>query len=507
MARTFIRQETQIRNSDLYDDTLAAGATMESTPVSIEDDLNTLRSQVKRFSGEANWFDPLSGNTLASVSTIANAVSNKRVLCRTEILTDIAVPAAQNYKILSVAGSEAPTVNAAVAGTVNGAVVAQSTFSGAGFAIHELITSAGPNAISPKNLLVVVDATSGQLVQSSGRDVYGLLQYESTGVDNVAFNDTSAGNRAKISFVRLNAARDNLEACPSADIAGKTVNYSYVARNIFSSVPEECFLSDGDFIDLSGSVDVTLDNAVDNQSGPVTQVQTVNWRISDTFTLNWQDSTGGSNLLSLQPTAGGDTLQANVDTFDINNVNDADFLNGIIADSGGTPIRVGSTAGYIDTASADLGVRAGGELYLDDSNQTGSTWAQTAGIKLSDTTAEWDVFEAAFGEVSLLAAITAANSGAGTTTKTYANVTLATNADTDVGGVTGGANLDAQLPNLSLGAFLTAYDVFLNGKLLRPGANSAANNDYYPGTSLANGQLMFEFKVKVNDVICVIARA
>jgi hypothetical protein len=81
-------------------------------------------------------------------------------------------------------------------------------------------------------------------------------------------------------------------------------------------------------------------------------------------------------------------------------------------------------------------------------------------------------------------------------------------ANNDVGGVAGGANLDAQLPNMSTGTFITDYDVFLNGNLLRPGANAAANNDYYPGTSLANGQLMFEFNLKgvgANpDVLCVI---
>jgi hypothetical protein len=62
---------------------------------------------------------------------------------------------------------------------------------------------------------------------------------------------------------------------------------------------------------------------------------------------------------------------------------------------------------------------------------------------------------------------------------------------------------------MSSGTFLTDYDVFLNGNLLRPGADASANNDYYPGTSLANGQLRFEFDLKgstVNpDVLCVIS--
>lgn len=123
---------------------------------------------------------------------------------------------------------------------------------------------------------------------------------------------------------------------------------------------------------------------------------------------------------------------------------------------------------------------------------------------LSDASAEWGVFESLFGEVSLLNAINQAATMGGRMTKVYANVTVEAAANNDVGGVGGGTNLDAQLPDMSANSFLTDYDVFLNGNLLRPGANAAANNDYYPGTSLANGQLMFEFTVKVNDVICVI---
>jgi hypothetical protein len=49
MGRTFIRQVSQIRQSTTYDDTVAVGSTMESSPTNVEDDLNNLRSQVKRW--------------------------------------------------------------------------------------------------------------------------------------------------------------------------------------------------------------------------------------------------------------------------------------------------------------------------------------------------------------------------------------------------------------------------------------------------------------------------
>jgi hypothetical protein len=130
-------------------------------------------------------------------------------------------------------------------------------------------------------------------------------------------------------------------------------------------------------------------------------------------------------------------------------------------------------------------------------NQTGSTWSQTNGIKLSDTTAEWDNFETAFGEVSLLNAIYQARQGS--RTKGVAVVTVAASANTNVTFVGGGANLDAQLPAYLSGNFVAKVDVYLNGVLLRNGANAAANHDVYPGDTPADGDLKFEFALKAGS--------
>jgi len=520
MARTFIRQDTQVRNSDVYDDTVAAGSTLESAPAHIEDDLNALRSQAKRAiwqDSAGNWYDDIptinsKKRGIRDLNFDLNDIEEKKMLCRAQLLTDITVPNTQNWKILVVASSETPTQVAAVALTQNGAVVAQSALSGAGFDVHELIEIAGANAISPKNLALVRNATTGQPVQSSGRDVFGLLQYESTGTDGAAFNDTSAGNRVKISFVRLNAGLDDLEACPVADIQNAVINYSYVFRTNLDAVAEECFLANGTFTDLTASVDVTRQNAYNNQGTTPVDLTTnatldlegagLVWAIRDDLEANLfriiEGSAGGTSQVS---------IDGDVDTFNVDAVVN-DFASGIRTATGTTRIDVGVTAGTIETTgAADLRVLGAGELYLDDGNQSGSTWAQTNGIKLSDTTAEWDLFETNYGEVSLLNAINQAYNVGARGTKVYANVTANTSADNDVGGVAGGTNLDTQLPNLSAGTFLTDYDLFFNGELLRPGADASANNDYYPGTSLANGQVRFEFNVKTGDVICVIPYA
>lgn len=620
MSRTFVRQETQINNSDLYDDQLTFGSTLETAPVSIEGDLNGLRSQVNRIihtttSGN-DWFANLTGRGVNALNTDLTDLENKRILCRAQLLTDIptdsqaqglitaiagsllvdgetfvlndgtnpavtfefddnasvsqtstlravnftsgdtvaqvrdAIIAAingapvltidasiysatqvfllnstagtsgnqtnsetvtdagfvitnmtggatgQNWKLLNVIGGQTPTQVAALLSTTNGAVVVSSAFSGGSFNVHELLEVAGPNAISPKNLVVIRDAVTGQTMQSDARDIFGLLQYESTGLDGGTFDDVSLSSRVKISFVRLNAGYDDLEACPVADIQGKLINYSYVFRTNLDIVNEECFLSNATFTDLTALVDVTLDRAIDNQSGPATQTQNIEWRIDDTNELRFQDSTGTANIIKVAPSVSGDDVEFNVRNFTVINTTNATFDNGLIADNGGTPIQIGSTAGLIETTSTnDLRILGAGELYLDDGNQAGSTWAQTNGIKLSDSTAEWDNFELAFGEVSLLSAIYSANAGAGRN-KGVAVVTTNVSADTNVTGVGGGANLDATLPAYLAVNFVANIDVYLNGVLMRNGANAGSNHDVYPGDTPANGDIKFEFPLK-----------
>jgi hypothetical protein len=512
MARTFIRQDAQIAQSFLYDDTLAAGTTLETATANIEDDLNGLRSQVKRLiwdDGVGNWYDDIptvNGKKRAvfDLNTDLNDLEEKKFLGRANVLTDITVTAAQNWEILSFAGSETPTLVAAVALTQNGAVVAQSALSAGAFDVHELIEISGPDALNPKNLAVVRSAATGQVIQSSGRDVFALLQYESTGADGGSFNDTSGGNRAKLSFVRPNATFDDLEAVPVGDIAGQTINYNYVFRINFDAFPESAFLSITNFVDQSASADVTRQRAYDNQGSLAVELATnadldlgasIQWAIRDLANadlLNFTEGSGGGVTTM--------TVGVDVDTYQ-NNAVVVDFNSGITVREGGTrPIDLGNNDGVIETTAGDLRVFGFAELYLDDGNQTGSTWAQTSGIKLSDTTAEWDTFETNFGEVSLLNAISQAYSAAASRVKTVAMVTANVPADTDVSGPANDNNLDVDLGDLSTGTFLTDYDIFLNGVLLRNGANAAANHDVYPGTSLANGQLKFEFSLRGGGV-------
>lgn len=519
MGRTFIQQDTQIYSSDTYDDTLAAGSTLQSGATNLQHDLNAVRSQLKRAifdDGAGNWYADIptvnsKKRAIFDLNTDLNDIEEKRLLFRSQVLTDITVGAGNNFVTLVQASSETPSEAAAVgAGTFNGAIVALLA---ADVGSHSLNEVTGPNAISPKNLVLVRDATNGQILQSGTKDIYGLLQVETGVVDGDAFNDTN--HQAQISFVIENSSGNDLIACPVADIENKVINYSYVRRINFDSVPETAFLS-GVFIDQSASAtDVTLNNAIDNQVGAATQTdRNIRWQITDTFSLDFEDSTGTRDIFKIAPGAGGDAVTFDVDTFTVTNSTTSTFTNGVAVDTGGTQINLGATAGQIDSAGAltilsaaagDMRLASAGEMYLDDNNQTGSTWAQTNGIKLSDTTAEWNDFETAFGEVSLLRAIYMARSGS--RVKSVAVVTSAVAADTNVTGAGGTPNLDAQLADYSGVTFLTAVDVYLNGVLLRNGANAAANNDVYPGDVPADGDLKFEFALKAGskpDVITMI---
>jgi hypothetical protein len=532
MGRSIFRQETQIRKSDTYDDTVTPSlANYETTPADIEDDLNSLRSAVNNIlnrSGASfpsdNWYDDLTQPTTLENGTIRGVdainaalhlVEKKRVLRDVyDPGNDVTVTASQNWEVLALA--ELPTNTTAAIGSVTtlGTVAA---FHGGTFDTHALSEVSGTNALNPKNLCVITDATSGDPILSGGRTIYALFQTESN-TDGSTMTGTTP-NRAQLSFVRPNATFDDLEACPVADIEGKTINYATRERVRLEDLTEQDFLK-GAVVDVPAGSTPTRQTVYDNQGATPVDLTTNAILDLEGAGLEWQirDDLEAILFRIIEGSAGGTSkvaIEDDVDEFDVDAVV-SDFLNGIKVDTGtaGTTIDIGVTAANAITsggsllvqsaAANDLRLLGAQEMFLDDGNQTGSSWAQTDGIKLSDTTAEWDNFETAFGEVSLLNAIVQAYNSSHRR-RVFSVVTVASIlANTDVSGPSDDNNLDTDLGDLSGGTFVDDYDVYLNGQLLRPGADAAANNDYYPGTSLANGQLKFEFVLKINDQLCVV---
>lgn len=641
MGRTFVRQETQVRNSDSYDDTIAPSqANFETNPAHLETDLNNIRSQLSNLLDVqgGNWYDDVnvpSGGSQRGVNdlnTDLDDLETKRFLAIVQVLTDITVDSEVKATGILTAGSQPsdndtvlidaytytfetafsdtsgrvligaaatdsldnliaainnaggegttygtgtpvhPTVSAAAGvgdtidaeaklGGTQGNLIATTTpvsvgglswgavllASGAGDMVVlddssseapsdtaaigtglgavvsvlagdvgtiDLVEIAGTNALNPKNIVWVRDASTKDAITSGSQEVYGLLQAEDGVVQDDAFDD--ATKQVQISFV-INGGSDDLVYCPSADIAGMTIEYMYPKRVTLDTIPEDAAFPLIGFADQVAAVDVTLDNAIDNQGVvPATQSTDIDLRIADNSSWAFQDPTGAVDILRVDALAAGDEVEFNVANFDVNNSSDADFLSGVIADSGGTAVNLGVTSGQVDSAGLtvkstgagnDLSLVSEREMFLDDANQTGSTWAQTTGIKLSDTTAEWDAFEVAFGETSLLDAIVQANSSSAVRTKVHSVCTVAANADANVSGPSDDNNLDTDLGDLSGGTFITDYDIYFNGVLLRNDSSTTGANDHdvYPGTALGDGQLKFEFKVKVSDQIAVIS--
>lgn len=527
MGRTFLQQETQIRASlvaDRTDNVAPTEANFETNATSLLDDINNISSQLSNLlDGQAgDWYDDL--NTPVTLDTGAqrgvndlnsalHLLEKKRIIRNVHNLTDITVPATQNYVVLGTGELPAQTTAARGTTTTLGTIYAPHT--GPFSTAHSLAQELGSNALNPKNLLVIVDGSTRDPILSDNRQVFGLLTGEGGVTDGGTITDTTT-TRVQINFVRQNATGDALEAAPVGDVQNLVINYCSRERVRLEDLNEMDFLR-GAIVDVGAGVgNLTLQAAVDQQgTTPVDVTTNIDIDLEGPgLEWCWRDDLQADMFCIIEGSAGGTSevaVGAAVDTFNVDAaVND--FAEGATFDSGGTAIDVGVTAGRINATALELQASTGvlrldaaTSLRFDDGNQTGSTWAQAFGITLSNSTAEWDAFETAFGETSLLDAIVQAQGGAAT--KTCATVTQNESADTDIGGTGGGLNLDGQIHDISGGDFVGDHDVYWNGQLLRGGATSGTNNDYYPGTSLALGQIKLEFKAKTNDVLCIISRA
>ena len=514
MSRTFIRQGTQIKNSDVYNDQSPPDVLWESAST-LEDDLNHLRSQIQNILNRDgntmpsdNWYDNIitpdafeNGRQrgIDALNTDLHGLERKRVLTSYVSVTDITVPDNQNWVVLS-AATQVPNpagigkIVALGATDFTGSVAVQHAGT---FGTHSLSEVGGATAISPKNLLMIVTGSNRDPLLHENSIIYGLLQTEDE-INGHTLNDID--KRAQISFVMVDpVAGNDLIAAPVESVENKVINYVSVVRKALGDLSEQDFLR-GAEIDVPSTSATTRQNAYDNQGTSPVEVSTnSDLDIGSGFYWAIRDSNDASVFKIEEGHTNGDTtvsLSSDVDHLDINAV-DVDFAEGAKFDTGGTRIDIGVTAGVIETTSTnDLKLLGAGELLLSDGNMGGSTW-QASSIKLTDATGEWDKFESAFGgEVSLIQGIYQAKRRA----KVYSIVQSDALANVNIS--LASTNLDVELPYMDAGSFGSDYDVYLNGQLLFPGANAGSNNDYYPGTD-ANS-LKFEFPLKAGDVICVV---
>ena len=519
MARTFVRQDTQVKNSSgSYASNITPSfSNYEDTVTNLAQDLNNIRSQIQNVINRdgvvfptGDWYDDISNpvTTLEAgvprginkLNTELHNLERKRVLTYFASLADIYVSSSQNWIVLAAGERPAPGISSPYAVAVGASSVVTGTVAASasiGSWSNQIVS--GSTSISPKNLFAIVSGSNRDPILSDNRIVYALFQTDK------ADGQILSGGDSQLSFVRITSEGDGLEAVPSADIQDKFINYVSVTRKALEDLSEQDFLRGAEIDVPSAAAGVNLQNAYDNQGASIVNINfdatadltaTKFWEIGDAnsatlFKVTEANGTSASTVL----------VDTAVDYFDVNAV-DVDFDQGIKVDTGGTDIHLGVNAGVIETTGTDnLRVIGAGELLFDDGNQAGSSWVGTNGIKLSDTASEWTLFSSSYGEVSLLQAASQARRR----NKIYATVTeQLISANNDVSGGAGG-NIDAVLPQMSSGSFLYDYDVYLNGELMRPGADSSANNDYYPGST--EFALKFEFQLRLGDVICVVPYA
>lgn len=494
MPRTKVRQDTQIWNSESYDDSVApTQAAYETNPLDGETDLNNIRSMLNELRSvrNDNWWDALtapstftgdSGYGVRGVQAVAQDLwdtERKRILDRVSVVGASVGPIAVNaqHVILDAAGELPGNTTAAVgAVTTLGTVVAHAAV----FDSAQLTEVAGGDSLTPKNLVKMVDgATRDPITDGSGREVYGLLQSESN-TDGHTITTTTT-TRVQISFVVANATGDDLELAAAGVMDGKTIDYAAVERFALVDLPEHAFLGEA-FTD-AGAGAVNRQNTYNNQG--VTPVDLTTNAILDLESagIYWEirDDLEARLFAIIEGSAGGSSeihIASGVDLYD-NDAVDVDFASGITARSGGTrPIDIGVNDGVIESTAGDLELQATAELNFDDGNKPAG-WSRAAGILLSDTAQEWTDFEAEFGEVSLLNAILQAKQIADRDSEWAHVIGADIVANTLITGAGGSPNISATFPSYKGITFVDYVEVFINGVKQRPGVDAAANNDVY----------------------------
>jgi hypothetical protein len=444
MARTFIRQDTQIRNSDIYDDTLTM-SDAESSATHIEDDLNYMRTQLKVLGGQTNWFDALSDDFNLT------EIHDKRFLYWIQKTDDVAIPAAQNYVLL--AGATKPTDNIAYGSDSLGAVTSQL----AGAIGSNDLTTAANNG----NLLQIRDAdTNDVMYTSNGHMIYGLLQVGSAATDGNAFGDTG-NDQGQISFVYINPSTEVITAVPVADIENKTIEYGYKKRVDFYNLPEGAFDPSVTFVESVSSTTIDLQDVYDNDAnGQFDLTSGKDWTANLSGNADAKIVNGATSFWS---TDYANTLLR----IGVNNIID-DGLELRFGDVGNSnyvgfkaPALTADQIWTLPDADGDAGqvifTDGSGVLGFKDNNESKKAWY-------------------------LLVGDIAAN--------TAINISSFTNPD--------GMDFGSSASDWEKG-----YDVFVNGVLQLNGQSASADNDVY---WLSSATLAFEYDLKINDIVQIIER-
>lgn len=219
----FLDQETQVRNSDVYDDALAAGAGLESPGAGNQNlrfDLNALRSQLRRIidpqglAGTADWFVDLA---TALDSFGLRQIHDKAFAFRSPI-----TPGTNDFTLGGAAAGVlvdatllvggAGTIAVGPSSTEDGGYVAadEANFTIAGTLGVGLSTAFDPDGVLLNKVEILDDATN-EPPSDGGVTVFGLLQVINGTGDGAAVAGAGSEN-LQISFVKIDPGTDAITA-------------------------------------------------------------------------------------------------------------------------------------------------------------------------------------------------------------------------------------------------------------------------------------------------------
>ena len=516
MPRQLIRYNA-VRRADNLDDQLAAAtiAAREASAITQEDLQEGVLSQLKRIlvgDDAGSWHQDFIGAGIRALKQLDQDVEAvDRVIIRprrTQVQASVAVPAGQNWVVLSATASETPSAPISLAPGTEGAVAVRLV---AGeFGAHRLSV---PVEDGIRVLVDVVDAATGEDVNDAvvNQPIRAVLQVKDSAMDGQAFDD--ALNQAQLSFVITNPATLALQPADVGSIAGKSIRYAFAQRQRFRSIPTAGFLIDGAaFVDGAAAVDVTRQNAY--ELGPTASVSATKPHRTDLAQdgaeVAWRIA--GVNALRLlrDDSAGGDLLEATVDRVDINNAQPADLQKGLRVDTADGGIDVGVTPGKIARIAGGLEIEAtGGSLTLDGAGgELALADSRVVSPIVFSSPGNAGFLGPLAGQPSLLAALNKAATVGGVDLRvglrehTGGTVPAGTN-------VAGGGFFDFTaagtvfFDETNVPSTRNTF-VFVNGVLERNG-DATTPHDVRLGTTPANGDLIFSHPILPGDVVVAVS--
>jgi hypothetical protein len=246
-----IEQPTQVRNSRTFDDTAAAGATMEATPgdLSLENDLNNVRAQLKRHNnasvGGSKWYDAVLD------SFDLRAIHDKMFAFRAPL-----IPGASEFTLVGTPSGvlvDATMFAGALLGvgagsTTNGGYLAADA--GANFSVAGALgTPDTSNIVDPAGILLnrvrVINAATNEAPRTvNDEEIFGLLQVIGGTADGTAIGGAGSEN-TRISFAFYNKTTDvlTLTSLPAATYQFFPVRqynfFTLTKGSLISDIPPE----------------------------------------------------------------------------------------------------------------------------------------------------------------------------------------------------------------------------------------------------------------------------